>query len=446
MADKLLIRLFDVGLGDCIYVRIPKAHDSGRDFHMLIDCGTLSSTSLLRDALEALKSLLPQDGGKHRVDLLVVTHEHKDHMTGFGLDMWDDLSFGAIWLSAAMDLNHPESTRSKKLHGFAVAAMAQALRLNLALGPEFSALASVMAANEDAMKNLRETLPAASGIRAKYVHADSTAADLKLPLKGASLSVLAPENDIDFFYLGDEGDPKLRHKLGIIDNALPAPQAAVPDADAVPVPSNLDAADFRMLRTRMVSTALAFADLDGKVCNNTSVVLLLEWTGKRLLFVGDAEWDNAFKEGIKANCSWNVMWNRRAQKIKGPLAFLKIGHHGSENATPWGETATAQAGEPAAILDAILPVASKAKAKAVVSTRRATYKTIPKAELLTEIGARVSNTKNYDSAFKQAGVKTADVPKFGEFEKEFFTKPQPLRTDLETLLGGKGFVDVEIDP
>ena len=26
MADKLLIRLFDVGLGDCIYCRIPKAH------------------------------------------------------------------------------------------------------------------------------------------------------------------------------------------------------------------------------------------------------------------------------------------------------------------------------------------------------------------------------------------------------------------------------------
>ena len=49
----------------------------------------------------------------------------------------------------------------------------------------------------------------------------------------------------------------------------------------------------------MLSTALAFADLDGKVCNNTSVVLLIEWKGKRLLFVGDAEWDGGFKEGSK---------------------------------------------------------------------------------------------------------------------------------------------------
>ena len=30
-------------------------------------------------------------------------------MTGFGMKLWDDLSFGAIWMSAAMDLNHPEA-------------------------------------------------------------------------------------------------------------------------------------------------------------------------------------------------------------------------------------------------------------------------------------------------------------------------------------------------
>jgi beta-lactamase superfamily II metal-dependent hydrolase len=443
MADKLLIRLFDVGLGDCIYCRIPKGHESGRDFHMLIDCGTLSSVSLLRDAMKALTPLLPEVAGKRHVDLLVVTHEHKDHMTGFGLDIWDGLSFGAIWMSAAMDLNHPESKKAKKLHSFAVAAVSQALRLNLALGPGLSELASAMAANEDAMKNLRETLPTANGIKPKYVHADSTEADLKLPLNGATLSVLGPENDIDFYYLGDEGDPKLRHALGFIDSGLPDIAAAVPEESAIPAPSNLDPADFRNLRSRMLSSALAFAQLDGKICNNTSVVVLLEWKGKRLLFVGDAEWDNAYKKGTKGNCSWNVMWNLHQNTLKGALAFLKIGHHGSENATPWGQTAAANAGEPAAILNAILPVASKAKA--IVSTRRATYKTIPNAALLAEIGTRVSNTRNYDAAFKQAGVSTSQVPKFGEFERESFAKAQPLRTDLETLLKAQGFVDVEID-
>ncbi len=221
----------------------------------------------------------------------------------------------------------------------------------------------------------------------------------------------------------------------------------MPEESAIPVPGNVDPADFRNLRSRMLSTALAFANLSGKVCNNTSVVLLLEWKGKRLLFVGDAEWDNAFKKGTKGNCSWNVMWNLYKDKLKGPLAFLKIGHHGSENATPWGQTAAAKAGEPLAILDAILPVASKANAKAIVSTRRANFETIPKAELLAEIGSRVSNTKNYDTAFKQAGLKASELPDFAGFEKDFFAKPQPLRTDLEDKLNPQqGFVEVEIDP
>src|SRR5262249_54539979 len=191
--------------------------------------------------------------------------------------------------------------------------------------------------------------------------------------------------------------------------------------------------DFRQLRSRMLSTALAFADLDGKVCNNTSVVLLLEWKGKRLLFVGDAEWDGGFKKR-KGNCSWNVMWNLHKKELGDGLAFLKIGHHGSVNATPWGQTPAAIKGEPLAILNAILPPAAKAKAKAVVSTHRGNYPTIPRTDLLAEIGKRVSNTKNYAAAFKKAGKKTSIVPKFGEFESKSFDDPQPLRTDLERML------------
>lgn len=444
MADKLLIRLFDVGLGDCIYCRIPKAHKDGRDFHILIDCGTLSSTEYLSKAVANFKTLLPSIGGKRHVDLLVVTHEHKDHMTGFGMKLWDEISFGAIWMSAAMDLNHPESRRAKKLHSFAAGAMERALRLNLSLSPQFTELAAALALNKASMTTLRETLPKANKIKPTYVHARSTKTELRLPLKGASISVLGPEKDIDFYYLGKEGDPSLR-RLGFIDG-LPDPATAVPDPDTIPMPANIDPADFQRLRSRMLSTALAFADLDGKVCNNTSVILLIEWKGKRLLFVGDAEWDGAYKEG-KGNCAWNVMWNLRKEKLKGPLAFYKIGHHGSVNATPWGMTAAASKGEPLAILDAILPERSKAKAKAIVSTRRGNYETIPRTDLLAEIGRRVSNTKNYAAAFKKAGKKTSEVPKFGDFEKKSFEKPQPLRTDLERMLQeSKGFVDVEIEP
>ena len=69
-------------------------------------------------------------------------------MTGFGMDLWGDLSFGAIWMSAAMDLKHPEAKRAKKLHSFAAGAMAEALRLNLALGPQLAELANAIALNK----------------------------------------------------------------------------------------------------------------------------------------------------------------------------------------------------------------------------------------------------------------------------------------------------------
>ena len=65
----------------------------------------------------------------------------------------------------------------------------------------------------------------------------------------------------------------------------------------------------------MMSSAFAFAELSSKVTNNTSVVLLIEWKGKRLLFVGDAEWDTKFKEG-KANGAWNVMWHERKAELE----------------------------------------------------------------------------------------------------------------------------------
>lgn len=334
MADKLLIRMFDVGLGDCIYCRIPGAHEKGGDFHILIDCGSLSGMDYLEAAVTGLKTLLPDTpDGKKRLDLLVVTHQHKDHMAGFGADLWKDFVVGAIWMSAAMDENHPEATKAKKLHGFAEGAMAQALRLNLALSPELRELANAMSfSNDEAMQTLRVTLPKQSNITPTYVHAASSDAELSLPLKGATLSVLGPEKDIDYYYLGDEGDPSLRGLMGVLASpSLAMTQEAAIEPTALP--ANLDPADFRQLRSRMLSTALAFADLDGKVTNNTSVVLLIEWQGKRLLFVGDAEWDGGYREK-KGNCSWNVMWNKRRGKLAGPLSFLKIGHHGSINATP----------------------------------------------------------------------------------------------------------------
>ena len=196
----------------------------------------------------------------------------------------------------------------------------------------------------------------------------------------------------------------------------------------------------------MMSSAFAFAEEEGEVVNNTSVILLIEWRGRRLLFVGDAEWNRAYRDR-KKNSAWNTAWKLRNKELNKPVDFLKIGHHGSINSTPWNDKEDGDVTEPSTILDAILPLPkgnTKPKAKAIVSTERTFYKVIPRATLLVEIGKRIGNTKRYLTELSPDQI--AELPNYAAYEKKWLAQPQPLRTDLETRLTGKGFVDVTIEP
>jgi hypothetical protein len=447
MADKLLIRAYNVEVGDCIYCRIPKARSADGevdDFHILIDCGSVGGIDHLENAMAHLIAELPEaSAGKKRLDLLVATHEHKDHILGFGLPVFEQLEIGQIWMNAAMDPEHPQAENTNALRTVATTAMRRLESLHLSLAPELQELVALFSLdNEDAMEALRTDLPARNGIEARYVHAGMTGAEAGLPLVGASIKVLGPEQDIDHFYLGEDVDETL-HGFIATSGRLSQSESFMPD----PPPANIGAADFRLLQSRMLSNALGFAELASRVTNNTSVVLLIEWQGKRLLFVGDAEWDAKFQEG-RSNGAWNVMWHERKALLNKPIHFLKIGHHGSENSTPWSDEDDEDLAEPAKILDSILPLptgTAKPKARAVVSTMRKNYKTIPRSALLQELGRRVANSRNYEAEFTAKGIDNNSLEKFSEYEKEWFGELQPWRTDCEHLLSGVDFVEVEIE-
>jgi hypothetical protein len=385
---------------------------------------------------------LPSAGGnKKRLDLIVVTHEHKDHIAGFGPALFKNFEVGAVWMNCAMDPNHPQAKRSLALKQFAVSAMRGMSAPNLELSPALREIASVFDfSNSEAVSTLRNKL-LTGGKKPKYVFAGQTNDDLKLPLNGVKIHVLGPERDIDHFYLGKKATESMQAFGFGASAGGPVTLPAASFAAAGPAPKNISPADFRQLRARMQSAAFAFAELASRVTNNSSVVLLIEWKNKRLLFVGDAEWDGGFKAG-KSNGSWNVMWNKRKAKLGKPLDFLKIGHHGSENATPWNDREDGKKTEPAQILDAILPLPKRAAARTVVSTERSKYKTIPRSALMVEIGRRVGGTKVYERALGAKKIVLKNLPKFGEFEKDWIGKPQPLRTDFERLLEKSGFVDV----
>jgi hypothetical protein len=107
-------------------------------------------------------------------------------------------------------------------------------------------------------------------------------------------------------------------------------------------------------------------------------------------------------------------------------------------------------------LDTILPVpekGAKPTAQAVVSTEREFYDPIPECKLLVNLGQRVSNVCAYGEGLKKKGIDpkkiwATDKAKknkfFDKYEKNFLDEPQPLRTDLEYVMNGRDFVDVEI--
>ena len=69
---------------------------------------------------------------------------------------------------------------------------------------------------------------------------------------------------------------------------------------------------------------LAIAVALDKAVNGTSLMLILEVAGTFFLFPGDAQWG-----------TWNAaMQDPEWQQMLKNVAFYKVGHHGSHNATP----------------------------------------------------------------------------------------------------------------
>lgn len=459
--DELLVRLYDVGLGDCIYLRVPDRGGADEDSarHILIDCGNkFGTTAELEAAVADLEAQLPEAGstrpGKKRLDLVVVTHAHEDHVRGFDPDAFRNIHIERLWMSAAMNPKHPQAEKSHALQAFALASL-ERLRSdppNAALAGLAQSLFSL--SKPEALKALHEDLPRASDIEPLFVHAETPEDELELfEDPDVHLRVLAPMEDIDGHYLGNlsqtlselqalRGEAAPDDRVGEAANGREGEGAARGGEDLRP--ANVSHEDFQLLRGRLLDNALAFTLFHGQLVNNTSVVLLLEWRGRRLLFPGDAEVGTTRGgeyEWGRPNGSWNVLWAHRRRQLEQPLDFLKVGHHGSHNATPWvaGNAADSEPHPVNEILDALLPVpgdGERAEAMAVVSTRRtSSYGKIPHPALMRELGRRVANVTRGDEAalYPSAKLRPYLVPKDVD---------QPQRTDLE----GTPYVDIRFSP
>jgi hypothetical protein len=93
------IRMYRQGLGDCFLLTFHRGKQG--PFYMLIDCGVILGTPKSAFEMQRVAQGI-YETTRGRIDLLVVTHEHWDHISGF-VEAWDVFrkfrgKIGNFWL------------------------------------------------------------------------------------------------------------------------------------------------------------------------------------------------------------------------------------------------------------------------------------------------------------------------------------------------------------
>jgi hypothetical protein len=115
-AKGVKVRMYRTGLGDCFLMCFPRgraSNGSSDAFYLLVDCGVYKGTpepfnkTRITDIVNNIREAT---GG--RLDLLVITHEHWDHVSAFHQSQAQDLfhkdiELGALWMAWTENLSIP---------------------------------------------------------------------------------------------------------------------------------------------------------------------------------------------------------------------------------------------------------------------------------------------------------------------------------------------------
>ena len=353
---SVTIRMYNVGFGDCFLVTLNNS--TGADVTFLIDCGRHSGTLLeappFWDVVAQVIADLPRRDGKPFVDVIVMSHRHRDHVHGFSRpDLWADVTAGEVWMPWT---ENPKDPVANGLRAQQDAAARNALRALRALGAAESSGPVALALNSITNEAARDTLMKLGGKNVRYLPESltpkSTAISHGMP-DGVAVHVLGPSRDAKVIRSLDppKGQAYLRlEREGDAPDRLDGPDGPeLNSSPRVPPPwggrYDRPAGQFEVMlaaaaelgiddrpyvglldyvRQSAMSDGESLAFSVDHALNGTSLVLLLEVGDLTLLFPGDAQWG-----------TWNAMlstpeWAAKLRRTK----FLKVGHHGSHNATP----------------------------------------------------------------------------------------------------------------
>lgn len=369
---RVHVRMYLHGLGDCFLLRFETEEDHFCD--VLIDCGIYKASPDASELMnEVVDDVIKTTG--NRLDVLVVTHEHWDHISGFSqaLKKFKSMKIGEVWQAWTENPKDPlakelrkkyENSATALVHLARTAARAHGATPAPALDDAFSVLGFFGIDKEgdegDAYDKIREFL---ASNNPRYFLPGAVE---PLGTTGVKVFVLGPpanettlrseniakkdayEKQLAFF----EGFDAL---LGAVGAGL----SDDPQADRANRPFRLnqeipfDAARESEFFQNMYAFAPhhpeAFRSIDDlahdsigqlalrmdRYINNTSLVLAFRLpSGQVLLFPGDAQGGN-WKSWADPKQPLKFESERTdAHELLARTVLYKVAHHGSHNATP----------------------------------------------------------------------------------------------------------------
>jgi hypothetical protein len=348
------VRMYCHGLGDCFLIRLI---EGTKKFHIMIDGGILMGTPGKTERMtEVFDSIHADTGGQ--IDLLVLTHEHYDHVSGFAIAQpaFDRLTIKTVWYAWTEDPDDKLGVKLQELKNKAAFVVDNVLN-------RLDSSSRVKGAVDQLMDAFGAK--GSSGTREGMIHPAELAEQVEyrkpgetLPRFGAKFHILGPPRTAQIF----RSDPSSKdsevyeeplHAFGLrnLMGAMQAVEGMVQDEAADqgrPFDHRYNLSIDRLkefypdyeddwCKYRRIDRE--WEDLVGQLAlalesdtNNTSLAFALELSDQRvLIFAADAQvgnwlsWhDQKYGPGPEKE-TMEALFRR--------TVFYKVGHHGSHNAT-----------------------------------------------------------------------------------------------------------------
>lgn len=389
--------MYNVGFGDCFLLIFPAP--DGRPRKVLIDCGAhflgKNPDPPFKDVIKQLIEDVKEDGAP-KIDVVIATHRHQDHVSGFADKLWDKVEVGEVWMPWTEDYENEkareilvkQSSKAKRLQLLFQMMLKNPLRFGLEHEAqkdevkELKEFAANSLTNTEAMDRLHNGFLKKEAAARRYLPYEDRAKNTHQSelLPGVTAYLMGPSYDKEVIrdMNPPSGEKWFRMMEDICDDDK---ETLLPfHADWGRKPSELSDAE-QILKKSIrddiqdidKNTAFNVAQALEDSVNGTSLMMMFKIGKAYLFFPGDAQhgtWQSALKD---------PEWRELLDKTN----FYKVGHHGSHNATP----------------KEFVEKVMQPKCKAMISVFPVKkFSEIPKAEMLDKMTERKAHYVRSDIA------------------------------------------------